>query len=186
LEFVAAAAGIASVVFAIRKNILVYPVGIISTALYTFLLFRWMLYGEMIINAYYTAMSIYGWMHWKKRMAGTSQIIDRTTGQGWVNILFFFIISLCSVLLIYIIKFGSITRIPILNFVDTFATAFFLVAMYLMAKMKIENWHFWILGNVISIPLFAMKGYAITSIQYVVFLILAIKGFTEWQKNLNT
>jgi nicotinamide mononucleotide transporter len=60
-----------------------------------------------------------------------------------------------------------------------------MVAMLAMAKRKIEHWIFWIIGNVLSIPLYFLKGYTITSVQYVVFLILAIAGYIQWKKFLN-
>ena len=66
LEVLAAALGIASVIFAAKGNILVYPTGIISTAMYVFILFEFGLYGDMGINAYYFVMSIYGWYNWSK------------------------------------------------------------------------------------------------------------------------
>ena len=64
LELLATITGIVSVIFAILRRIWVYPVGIISTGLYTYLLFQWGLYGDMLINAYYTIMSLYGWWAW--------------------------------------------------------------------------------------------------------------------------
>ena len=66
LEFIAALFGVISVLFAKRENILVYPTGIISTALYVYLLSQWSLYGDLIINIYYTLMSLFGWYMWSK------------------------------------------------------------------------------------------------------------------------
>jgi nicotinamide mononucleotide transporter len=57
-----------------------------------------------------------------------------------------------------------------------------MVAMFLMAKKRIENWFFWILGNALAICLFYIKGYAITSIQYSVFFVLALIGWKQWRK----
>jgi nicotinamide mononucleotide transporter len=54
--------------------------------------------------------------------------------------------------------------------------------MFLMAKKRIENWFFWILGNALAIYLFHIKGYAVTSIQYSVFFVLAIIGWKQWRK----
>jgi nicotinamide mononucleotide transporter len=70
-------------------------------------------------------------------------------------------------------------------FLDTFTTAAAFVAMWLMAIKKIENWTFWIITNIVSIPLYFVKGYGFTGIQYTVFLILAILGYQQWKKTLN-
>jgi len=72
-----------------------------------------------------------------------------------------------------------------MSYVDTFITGVFFVGMWLMAKRKIENWFFWILGNLISIPLYFSKGYTFTSFQYLLFTIIAVFGYLEWKKILN-
>jgi nicotinamide mononucleotide transporter len=70
-------------------------------------------------------------------------------------------------------------------YLDTFTTAAAFVAMWLMANKKIENWIFWIVTNVVSVPLYFVKGYGFTGIQYVIFLMLAFLGYKEWKKNLS-
>ena len=70
-------------------------------------------------------------------------------------------------------------------YVDTLTTALFFVGMWLMAKRKIENWYFWVVADIISIPLYLYKGLTFTSIQYFGFTILAIFGFLAWKKNLS-
>ena len=182
LEIVAAIAGIVSVVYAIRKNILVYPVGIVSTALYTYLLFQWDLFGEMMINAYYTLMSLYGWMTWRKLKDSHIQDVTGLSSSDRLYTIVILIVSFGLVLIIYKMKYGTFSSIPTINYVDSIVTSFFLLAMYLMARMKIENWYFWILGNLLSIPLFIYKGYGITALQYLIFLGLAFRGRREWQK----
>lgn len=182
MELIAAFSGVLSVIYAIRKNILVYPIGILSTGLYTFLLLQWALYGEMTINAYYTIMSLYGWIQWRRIRSIPAENERAKNHVSWAHIVFFLVVSFSAVLVIYRFKYSSIALIPRLNYIDALATSFFLVAMYLMAKMRIENWYFWIAGNLISIPLFAMKGYGITSLQYVIFLFLAIQGWRKWTR----
>jgi len=70
-------------------------------------------------------------------------------------------------------------------YVDTLTTAVFFVGMWLMARRKIENWMFWIIGDVISIPLYFYKGFTFTSFQYLIFTIMAIFGYLAWKKSLN-
>ena len=78
------------------------------------------------------------------------------------------------------------TKITYITYIDSFTTAIFFVAMWYMALKKIENWTLWIAGNIVSIPLYLVKGLGFTSIQYIVFLILAILGYIEWRKRLKT
>ena len=70
-------------------------------------------------------------------------------------------------------------------FLDTFTTGIFFAAMWLMALKKIENWTLWIVGNIVSIPLYFVKGYGFTGIQYFIFLILAIQAYDIWKKSLS-
>jgi nicotinamide mononucleotide transporter len=190
LELIATSTGIASVYFSIKKNILVYPIGIISTVLYTYLLYQWGLIGDMGINGYYTVMSLYGWYSWRnltnnellimnnEQLKMKNENLNDSNFKSQISILF---CSFFLVLSIYFFKFDSIVSIPIINYFDSIMTAVFLLAMYLMAKKRIENWIFWMLGNCIAIPLFLVKGYGITAVQYVVFLIMAVVGYRQWK-----
>jgi nicotinamide mononucleotide transporter len=181
LELMATITGVVSVIFAIHKRIWVYPVGIVSTALYTYLLFQWGLYGDMLINGYYTIMSFYGWWAWMK-FEEAAEIEYPKLNFVLTQMIYFLTGGFVLVISIYFFKYGSICNIPAVNWIDAFCTSLFLVAMYLMAKKKIENWLFWIAGNALAIYLFYIKGYAITSIQYSVFLVLAIIGWKQWRK----
>jgi nicotinamide mononucleotide transporter len=67
---------------------------------------------------------------------------------------------------------------------DSLTTAIFIVSMWLMARKKIENWIGWIIGDVICIPLYASKGLVFTSVQYIIFLVIAVMGYVEWRKRI--
>ena len=208
LEFLAAFFGVLSVFYARKENILVFPTGIISTAIYVYLLSQWSLYGDLIINIYYTLMSIYGWYQWNKVIGVDDHhiAISRThTKDKWKA---FGIFSFTSVFVIAVYRYynvmpnnlgfmesvdyawahlssGSITDFrKATPFLDTFTTGVFFAAMWLMAHKKIENWTLWIAGNVVSIPLYFVKGYGFTGIQYIIFLILAMSAYQSWRKQL--
>ena len=208
LEFIAAVLGITSVFYAKKENILVYPTGIISTGLYVYLLSQWALYGDLIINIYYTLMSLYGWYMWTRISKKTHEPLKITRANYLDNIKAFAIFVFTAIFVI--IAYRHYNVIPDLNFMDsihyafqkisagsliefrkatpyldTFTTAAAFVAMWLMANKKIENWIFWIITNIVSIPLYFVKGYGFTGIQYTIFFVLAFLGFKEWKKNLN-
>jgi nicotinamide mononucleotide transporter len=69
-------------------------------------------------------------------------------------------------------------------FADAFASAAAFTAMYLMTKKKIENWQWWILTNIASIPLYYIKNYVLTSVYYFILLVIAIAGWAEWRKKI--
>jgi nicotinamide mononucleotide transporter len=180
LEIVAVATGLLSVWYARKENILVYPVGIVSVLLYVYLCFKVKLYADMGINAIYFIMSVYGWYKWAKKDLEQHHLpISRCTPREYVisiaGIAFFFI------LLSYILVRFTDSTVP---YWDAFTTAVFIIGMWLMAVKKIENWIAWLIGDAIVIPLFFVKGLALSSLQYLVFLILAVMGFISWRKKL--
>lgn len=182
LELIGVFFGLLSVIYSKRENILVFPTGIISTAIFVYILLVYGLLGDMLINAYYFTMSIYGWYVWTRKVDASHFIpITKTTAteKKWSVILF--IGTLIFVWLIYFVfdKFDSWTA-----YVDTITTAIFFVGMWLMAKKKIENWIYWIIGDIISIPLYLYKGLVFSALQYFIFTGIAILGYLAWKKNI--
>ncbi|MBV2245633.1 MAG: nicotinamide riboside transporter PnuC [Lentimicrobium sp.] len=185
LEAVAALLGIASVWYARRENILVYPTGIISVLIYVYICFFARLYADAGINFFYFLMSVYGWYNWT-RLNPESEVltisvnnprqqwsgIALTAGSYWVIIGLIWIFN----------REDTVYMQSWVPWVDAFTTSVFLVGMLLMARKKVENWIYWIIGDVISIPMYFVKGLVFTSFQYLVFLILAILGFIEWRR----
>ena len=182
LEITAVVFGILSVWFSKNNNILVYPSGMISTAIFTYLLYKWFLLGDMMINAYYFAMSIYGWYIWTRKSNNIVTPLTTINTKEKKTCLVIFISSIIFIYLVYIYfdKWNSITA-----YIDNLTTAIFFVVMWLMAKRKIENWIFWIIGDVISVPLYYYKGLTFTSLQYLIFTFIAIAGYYSWKKILN-
>ena len=183
LELFAVTMNIFSVIYAKRNSILVYPTGLIGTGIFVYILYNFSLLGDMIINFYFVLMSIYGWYYWAQKKDGAAlHNVSRTTNKEYYIIVILGITSLLSIYFIYNFydKWDSWTA-----YVDTITTAIFFVAMYLMARRKVESWIFWIIGDLITIPLYFYKGLTISSIQYLIFLILAILGYISWKKILN-
>ncbi|MDP2723358.1 MAG: nicotinamide riboside transporter PnuC [Bacteroidales bacterium] len=209
LEIVAATFGVISVFYARKENILVFPTGIISTAIYVYLLSQWSLYGDLIINIYYTLMSIYGWYMWHKVIDNQQHhiSISRTNTTDKLKAIGIFIFTSVFVIVVYRYydvmpnKLGFSASVSFawnhltsgsLNdlreatpFLDTFTTGIFFSAMWLMANKKLENWTLWIVGDLVSIPLYFVKGYGFTGLQYTIFLIIAILGYIDWRREIN-
>lgn len=183
LEIIAVIFGFLSVWYSKQNNVLVFPTGMISTLIFVYLLLKWELLGDMMINAYYFIMSVYGWYFWTKKVDETcvTPILITTTKEKQTSITIFFA-TLLFVFLVYqtFDKWRSWVA-----YVDALTTAIFFVGMWLMAKRKIENWVFWIIGDIISVPLYFYKGFTFTSFQYLGFTVIAIYGFLAWKKLLN-
>ncbi|MFV8324332.1 nicotinamide riboside transporter PnuC [Flavobacterium sp. ZS1P14] len=184
LEIVAVIFGLFSVWYAKKDNILVFPTGLISTSIYVYLLWKWTLWGDMMINGYYFVMSIYGWYHWTRKKGDTVAFpisVISNYEKRIAIIIFIFTVAFVVSVYLYFDKFTTWYA-----YVDTFITGIFFIGMWLMAKRKIENWIFWIIGDIISIPLYFIKGFTFTSFQYLVFTIVAVYGYLEWKKTLDS
>lgn len=183
LEGVAVFTGLSSVWYAKQNKVWVYPTGMISTAIYVYLLLKAGLLGDFLINAYYFIMSIYGWIFWTTQKEGRMiHQIDKLSASEKKWSFYFFMLSVLFVggLYVFFGKWGTWSA-PL----DTFTTALFFVGMWLMARRKIAHWIYWIIGDLISIPLYLYKGLALTSFQYLIFTLIAIFGYIEW-KNVYT
>lgn len=205
LELIAVVFGVASVLLARKTNILVFPVGLVSTGLFVYLLWEWQLFGDMLINAYYTAMSLYGWYNWSKnkhaadtdKNTDTSGVtVERIQARDIPIMLTLAVASAAFVALVYYLRpvinngfsfDGAVLGLHLFTWVDytdMLTTALFLIAMYLMALRKIENWLVWIVADAISVPLYFYKGYTFTSLQYVIFTLIAIWAYYEWKRRI--
>ncbi len=180
LEIIAVIFGLLSVFFSKQENILVYPTGIISTAIYVYLLYHAGLYGDMSINAYYFAMSIYGWYYWLHPKAG-GDVPPISRASLKENLIGIGILLVSAGLLYYVLANHTDSDVPV---IDSITTAIFFVGMWFMARKNIENWIYWIVGDLISVPLYIYKGLGLTSFQYVIFLGLAVAGYVSWRRKL--
>jgi len=183
LEYIAVVAGILSVWFSKKENILVYPVGLINTIIYVYLSFDSELIGEASVNFYYTVVSIYGWYIWAKKDTKSQPVLHITfSNREQLRNQFLFFGFL------YIIIFAALTWLKhafypgVIPWADAFASASAFTGMWLMARKKVESWYWWIVTNIASVPLFFVKGLVLTSVYYFILLILAVFGLMEWRR----
>ncbi|MFS4492411.1 nicotinamide riboside transporter PnuC [Maribacter sp. 2308TA10-17] len=183
LEFISVLFSLLSVIYSKRENILVFPTGIIGTGIMAYILLEYGLLGDMLINAYYFVMSIIGWYAWTRKVDATHFIpitLTSSKEKKWSVLLFLATIIFVSIVYLLSNRFNVWT-----DYVDTLTTAIFFVGMWLMAKKKLENWIYWIAGNVITVPLYWFKGLIFSSILFFLLTIIAFYGYSSWKKNLN-
>jgi nicotinamide mononucleotide transporter len=179
LESFAVFFGIASVFYSMREHIWVYPTGIVSTLIYVWICFEYKLYADMGINAYYFSMSIYGWYIWTHPKENKSVLpVTWLDSNGWLISTGLFVVS--YPVLAFLLSRYTDSDVP---YWDSFTTASAFVGMWLMAKKKVENWIFWIITDVVSVPLYFYKGLMLTSFQFLFFTVLATMGLFAWIKS---
>tara|TARA_B100000123_G_scaffold85693_1_gene62000 strand:+ start:102 stop:722 length:621 start_codon:yes stop_codon:yes gene_type:complete len=184
LEFLAFWFGIISVVFAKKQNILVYPTGIICTIITMYLMYKVSLLGHILVNLLYTIISFFGWWNWSRRENNDLVVkVSKFTSNDLTKslLIFFFIVFVAY----FAHDFFATNFEGQIKELDILTSGIFVTAMWLMANKKLENWILWIIGNVITIPLYLSSDKIILSIQYVIFTILAIQAYIEWKKSLS-
>jgi nicotinamide mononucleotide transporter len=183
IEFIAVIAGIISVIYSRMENILVFPTGLINTTLFIYLSTKGQLFGEASVNFYYTVMSIYGWWNWSRRDK-TDQVVVNIAPSTKKELLYqFLFFDFCFLVIFAVLYWIRNAFAPdAIPWADALASASAFTGMWLMARKKIESWYWWIVTNVVSIPLWFVKGYVFTSVQFMVLLVLAIAGLMEWKR----
>ena len=182
LEIFAVIFGFLSVWFSKNNNVLVFPTGLVNTSIFVYLLFKWELLGDMVINAYYFVVSIYGWYYWTRKNNNEYTPITKLNISDKKIMLLIAVLSCLFVSLMYT-YFDRWSGV--VSYVDILTTSIFFVGMWLMAKRKIESWIYWIIGDIISVPLYLYKGLAFTSFQYFIFTFIAIAGYYKWKSIYN-
>lgn len=183
LECLAFGFGIISVIYAKKENILVFPTGITCTIITMYFMFNERLIGHMMVNLFYTLMSIYGWWNWSRKENDIVTVkISKFSFKDLpkASLIFFFIVFIS-----YFLHDYFNTELGAYASLDIFTSGIFVTAMWLMANKKLENWVLWIIGNVITIPLYFGSDKIILSVQYIIFTILAIQGYIQWKKSLS-
>ncbi|MBK8628294.1 MAG: nicotinamide mononucleotide transporter [Saprospiraceae bacterium] len=180
-EWVSTGAQIASVWYARKNNILVYPTGILGVLLAAWVYFMVAtppLYADGILNIYYFGMSVYGWYNWSK-VKGNQQF---TYPISWCSInekkIGFAIFFVGWTIIYFLLKKLTDSNTPIL---DSLVSSSAVTAMWWMSQRKIENWLAWIFSNIVAIPLNFYKGFMLFTMMYILFLVMAWLGFRDWK-----
>jgi nicotinamide mononucleotide transporter len=189
LEWIAILAAIIEVLLARANQVWLYPAGIISTGIYTYLFLRPTtgLYADALLNMYYFIMSIYGWVLWQKRIKGLALPITRANKQEWLSIIFYALAGwvLLYVLLVVAFPYLFVGYKPSEVVVwDALISATAWVGMWLLARRKLENWLLLNVSNLVAIPIYWYKAMPMTAALTLFLFIVAITGYIKWRKLL--
>lgn len=182
-EYIAVFAGILSVWLSRKEHVAVYPVGLVNTLIYVIISLQAHLPGEAIVNMYFTIMGIFGWYQWARKDAKQKPLlhISLSSRREWYFQLSFFCII--YVIMFFFLHLSREAFFPgAIPWADALAAAAAFTGMWLMTRKKMENWIWWILTNIVSVPLYFVKHYVFSGLYYFVLLIMAIQGWQEWRK----
>ena len=181
IEIIAVITGLLSIWFSYKVNILVYPIGMISLAIYVFIFTKNGLYANSIINFLYFIISIFGWWNWKRDKVNksTSQQDNKSLEVSYLNKK-----QRLSTVIIIGMLFYIATRFAsdIKTLTDYLTSILGLGAMLLTAYKKVENWILYLVADIVLIPLCISNELYFTTIQYLGYTILAVMGYINWSK----
>jgi len=190
IEFVGTVLYFISVFLMSRKNIITWPIGIVSVVLYFLIFFQIRLYSDMLLQIYFFVISIIGWITWqkKKKERSDEKIITSWSSKKGLFIGIFITILGTGMLAFCTYNFNKwfptiFTEVAAFPILDAWTTVMSIVAMYLVTTRKIEGWIYWIIVDIVSIGLYWVKDVRFISVQYIFLLIMAIYGFWNWRKN---
>jgi len=182
-EVAGAILGILYVILSVRQNILTWPTGLLTSFLYIVVFYKSGLYAAMGLQTYYVAISIYGWYFWlngKRNENENALSVSRATNKIILSTILVSIL-LYGILFLFLNRFTD-SDVP--HF-DAFTTAWSISATWMLAKKHIETWIIWMVVDVLSIGLYVHKNLWPTAILFIVYTVMAVWGWLEWQKDLN-
>jgi nicotinamide mononucleotide transporter len=193
IEVFGAVAGIIYVFLEIRQNIWLWPVGIVTSAVYIWVFFTSKFYADMSLQGYYLVISILGWYWWKRRVRLGEGEIGRDQEKGREGELRVSNVTLktgAALMAVFLalyaimwIVLSKLTDSPVPGW-DSFITSLSVVATWMLARKIYEHWYLWIVVNTVSAAIFVVKGLYPTVILYVIYGIMSFAGLIEWRKTL--
>jgi len=161
----------------IRQNIWNWPVGIVNNIFYIVVFYKAGLFADAGVQFVYIAVAIYGWWNWLHGGKDHSELdVSYASAQG---LLTYVAIAAASTAILYWVLRHTPSTVP---FADGLTSALFLTAQYVMSRKVVENWWFWIVGDVLVIGLYIYKNLYLTSGLYTIFLAMSIVALLEWQR----
>ena len=181
LELVAFVLAIWMVVCNMRVQVLAWPLALTSSLLYFLLFWSGKLYGEASLQLLFAALALWGWWQWLRgRTAEGDTLHVRTLGpKGRLAAL---LVTLAAwPLLGLFLQHRTDSPLPYWDALPTVAS---ITGQWLLGRKYQENWPVWVIVNLVSIGLFALKGYWLTVVLYAVFVPMSVAGWRAWQRQL--
>jgi nicotinamide mononucleotide transporter len=175
LEAVAVLLGVVYVLLILKRRRLGWIAGGLSSSIYVYLAARAHLPMQSVLQAYYVVMSFYGWYSWTR--AARNDAVRVTRWPARYHLAALAAIVLLSLITAHWLALETHAAWP---YLDSFTTWISLLATWMVARMKLENWLYWITADAIMAYLFAAQGYPVTTGLFLTYLTIAVIGFREW------
>lgn len=187
IEIFGALTGVIYVFLEIRQNIWLWPVGIITSAVYIWVFFTSKIYADMSLQVYYLAISCLGWYWWARgagrRGEGEKENLQVTRLRFKTGVVLAVVFVFLFIALWLILTRLTDSPVPIR---DSFITSLSIIATWMLARKIYEHWYLWIIVNFVSAVLFLTRGLYPTVLLYVVYGLMSFAGLVKWKKSLDS
>ena len=178
LELLSFVLSVICVALNIRQLHWAWLFSIMSSTLYAAVFFDARLYGDMGLQFVFIAVSVWGWLSWWRGTDMNNPLpVTRLTRQGSVQSLLACLLGFA--LLSWFLKSFTDTDVA---YADGFLTSASLLGQILLSRKKLENWHVWIVVDILYVALYIHKGLMLTAVLYASFVVMAIMGLRAWSK----
>jgi len=180
-EIIATITGLLYIIYSIERKILLWPYGIVSSAIFVYVCFHAGIYADMGLYVYYVAIGFYGWYHWHHGSVKSNGDADLPVRKTTIKqgIILFVLTLVIYIILLYVLKNHTTSTIP---YWDSFTTALSITATWMLTQKIMEHWILWIVVDSITMGLYFYKELYPAIILYLVYTILAFAGYLEWNK----
>ena len=179
IEVFGAITGLIYIYFSIRQSIWLWLTGIITSAIYIYVYFSSKFYADMSLQVYYLVISIYGWIYWYRGKENNKKNLPVRKTPFKTAVILLIITALIFFFMGYFLDIYTDSPLP---YWDAFTTALSITATFMLTRKFIEQWLMWIVIDAVSAALYFYKGLYATVILFIVYTILAVVGFIQWQR----
>lgn len=169
---------------AVKEIVWCWLFGFISTLIYTVLFWNVSLLMDSALNVYYMAMAVFGWYQWTHGGGSDNNNQTALAVRSLSARQHLWIITTIVVLSAFSGYYLSEQTTAVWPYADSFTTWASVVTTYLVTQKYLQNWLYWIVIDVVAIPLYIDRGLALTALLFVFYVIIAVFGYFKWKQHL--
>lgn len=177
LEALGVALGFVYVVLIIYRRRSGWIAGAASSFIYVYLSLQAKLPMQSMLQVFYVIMAAYGWWTWGRNQREEGGRIKRW--PWWAHVLGWTVVGLVTAATARWLGANTNDGWPLLDSLTTWTSV---LATWMVARSLLENWFYWIVGDSISVFLFASQGLVTTSVLFLSYLVMAVLGYRSWLK----
>lgn len=164
---------------AIRQNAWCWPAALLSASIYLVLMFQSRLYMQSVLQLFYMAMAVYGWVHWQRDTEdGPPMVLSWGRSDHIVPLL---VIAIPGLLIGFLLAHLTAAAFP---YLDALAACGAIVTTWMVARKVLQNWHYWFVIDAVSVYLYASQGLWLTALLFMVYLVLILVGYRQWRASM--